>query len=185
MEQLTDRSIQYRPHLNGCLKRDDCHESRDLVQPRSTGGSKLPDLGYRQSTLLRLFTGIDLQQECTCPQVPAIFDTIQMVKESAICRVDRVEEPEDGVVLVRLGATDISDGNSVTLAQGEDILPNGFLEVILTDCGSPGRPATRQYDTWARSRTSARRSAIEPTFDARSREAALCAVWRGARPPRP
>ena len=103
------------------------------MQPRSISSSKLPDLGNGQSALLGLFTGIDLQQQCTRSQVLTIFDAIQTLKESTIGRIDRIEEPEDGVVLVRLESTDIPDSSSATLAQGKDILPNGFLQVVLTD----------------------------------------------------
>lgn len=105
------------------------------MQPRSTSGGKLTNLGHRQSTLLRFFTGIHLQQERTHLLYTTILDTVQALEEFWVCRIDRIEYAEDGVVLVRLESTDIPDSQPVTLAQGEDVLANGFLEVVLTDFG--------------------------------------------------
>ncbi len=107
------------------------------MQPRSTGRGKLTDLGHSQSTLLRFFTSIHLQQERARPLGPAILHTVQTLEEFWACRIDRVEHSEDGVILVRLESTDVPDSHPATFAQSEDVLANGFLQVVLTDFARP------------------------------------------------
>jgi len=107
------------------------------MQPGSTGGGKLTNLRHSQPALLRFFTGIHLQQERTHPLCPAILGAVQMFEEFWSCGIDRVEHSEDGVVLVRLESTDVPDSHPATLAQSEDVLANGFLQVVLTDFGRP------------------------------------------------